>query len=51
MTKVCIISGGSGGLGLSIATRLLEKGLNVVVLGPDAEKLIKAAEWLQEGTL
>lgn len=49
MTKVCVISGGSSGLGLSIASRLLEKRMNIVVLGRDAEKLIKAADWMQTG--
>ena len=49
MTKVCIISGGSSGLGFSLATELISKGKNVVILGRDSEKLIQAAEWLQTG--
>jgi short-subunit dehydrogenase len=49
MTKVCIISGGSGGLGFSLANLLLKAGKNVVILGRNAEKLIQAGEWLQTG--
>jgi short-subunit dehydrogenase len=49
MTKVCLISGGSTGLGLSIASKLLKAGMNIVILGRDSEKLIQAAEWLQTG--
>jgi short-subunit dehydrogenase len=49
MTKVCIISGGSGGLGFSLAQRLLKENKNIIILGRDSEKLIKAAEWLQTG--
>ena len=49
MTKVCLISGGSAGLGYSLAIKLLKNGMNVIILGRDPEKLIKAAEWLQTG--
>jgi short-subunit dehydrogenase len=49
MTKVCIISGGSGGLGFALATRLLKNDMNVVILGRNYERLILAAEWLQTG--
>jgi uncharacterized protein len=49
MTKVCLISGGSSGLGYSIASRLLKAGKNILVLGRDSAKLIEAAEWLQTG--
>jgi short-subunit dehydrogenase len=49
MTKICLISGGSTGLGYSLASRLLEKEMNVVILGRNSEKLINAAEWLQTG--
>jgi short-subunit dehydrogenase len=49
MSKVSIISGGSGGLGFAIASKLLKEGYNVIILGRDYEKLIKAAEWLQTG--
>jgi uncharacterized protein len=49
MTKVCVISGGSVGLGFCLASKLLNEGMNVIVLGRDQEKLIQAAEWLQTG--
>lgn len=49
MTKVCVISGGSAGLGLSIASKLLKDGMNIIILGRDSAKLIGVAEWLQTG--
>ncbi len=49
MTKVCIISGGSTGLGLSLAAKLLNAGMNIIILGRDSNKLIETAEWLQTG--
>jgi uncharacterized protein len=49
MNKVCVISGGSGGLGFSIASRLLTIGKNVIILGRNSEKLINAGERLQAG--
>lgn len=49
MTKVCVISGGSGGLGFSLASKLLKGGKNIIILGRDSEKLMKAAELLQTG--
>jgi uncharacterized protein len=49
MNKVSIISGGSAGLGFSIAAKLLKSGKNIIILGRDNEKLIRAAEWLQTG--
>jgi len=49
MTKVCVISGGSGGLGFSLASKLLKEGKNVIILGRDTEKLMKAVELLQTG--
>jgi uncharacterized protein len=49
MTKVCIVSGGSSGLGFSIANTLLKAGKNIIILGRNTEKLIEAAEWLQTG--
>jgi len=49
MTKVTIISGGSSGLGFALAIRLLKEGKNIIILGRDSEKLVKAAEWLQTG--
>lgn len=49
MTKVSIISGGSSGLGFSLASRLLKVGMNIIILGRDSTRLIEAAEWLQTG--
>lgn len=49
MLKVSVISGGSGGLGLSLASNLLKTGKNIIILGRDTEKLIQAADWLQTG--
>lgn len=49
MTKVCVVSGGSAGLGFCLATRLLKEKMNVIILGRDQEKLIQSAEWLQTG--
>lgn len=49
MTRVTVISGGSSGLGFALATRLLKEGKNIIILGRDSEKLVKAAEWLQTG--
>jgi short-subunit dehydrogenase len=49
MTKVCIISGGSSGLGFSIASKLLKAGMNIIILSRDYDRLIRSAEWLQTG--
>jgi short-subunit dehydrogenase len=49
MTKVCVISGGSSGLGFSLANALLKAGKNIIILGRNSEKLILAGEWLQTG--
>jgi len=49
MTKVCVVSGGSGGLGLSLASKLLKGGMNVIILGRNSGKLLQAAKWLQTG--
>jgi short-subunit dehydrogenase len=49
MTKVSVISGGSSGLGFSLASRLLKEGKNIIILGRNSTKLIEAAEWLQTG--
>jgi short-subunit dehydrogenase len=46
MKKICIVSGGSGGLGLSIAALLLKSGKDVLILGRNSEKLNKAARAL-----
>ena len=39
--KVALISGGSGGIGLSIAKSLKESGCDVVVAGTNSKKLSK----------
>ena len=46
MKKICIISGGSSGLGLEIAGLLVKEGRNVIILGRDSEKLAKALQRL-----
>jgi short-subunit dehydrogenase len=47
MQKICIVSGGSGGLGLEIAELLLKKGKNILILGRDANRLNKALSRLK----
>jgi short-subunit dehydrogenase len=42
MKKISVISGGSSGLGFAIASRLLEAGKSVMILGRDSHKLEKA---------
>jgi uncharacterized protein len=49
MTKACLISGGSSGLGFALANALLKAGKNIIILGRNSEKLIQAGEWLQTG--
>jgi len=44
MRKICIVSGGSGGLGLAIAELLVKAGKDVLILGRNDEKLVKAAK-------
>ena len=46
MRKICIVSGGSGGLGLAIAGLLVKAGKNVLILGRNSEKLSRAAKSL-----
>jgi short-subunit dehydrogenase len=46
MKKVFVISGGSGGLGLSIAEILVNSGKNVLILGRDSRKLFAAEKRL-----
>lgn len=46
MKKIAVISGGSGGLGLSLAELLLAAGKDVLILGRNAEKLNRAAKKL-----
>lgn len=49
MMLISVISGGSSGLGYSIAGRLLREGKNVLILGRDPEKLAKARDRLRTG--
>ena len=42
MKKICIVSGGSGGLGLEMAELLLKAGKNVLILGRDTNRLANA---------
>jgi len=46
MKKICVVSGGSSGLGLSIAALLLKSGKDVLILGRNSDKLNNAARWL-----
>jgi short-subunit dehydrogenase len=43
MKKISVVSGGSGGLGLSIAELLVKSGKDVLILGRNGEKLTRAA--------
>ena len=44
--KVALITGGSSGIGYAIATKLVEQGIKVVLIGRDAGKLKKACSSL-----
>lgn len=46
--KTAIVTGGSRGIGLTVATLLVERGARVVLVGRDASALTKAAEGLGE---
>lgn len=48
MKKICLISGGTSGLGLEIAKMLLQSGKNVIVLGRRQEKVESAASELNK---
>jgi len=50
MKKISIVSGGSGGLGLSIAELLVGAGKDVLILGRNSEKLNKAGRKLSRLT-
>ena len=42
MKKICIVSGGSSGLGLEMAELLVKSGRNVLILGRSKERLKKS---------
>ncbi len=46
--KISLISGGASGLGLEIADQLVRSGRNVIILGRNGEKLIRAAARLKK---
>jgi len=48
MKKISIISGGTSGLGLEIASLLVKSGKNVLILGRNNEKLTKASSRLKK---
>jgi short-subunit dehydrogenase len=48
MQKISVISGGTGGLGLEIACRLVESGKNVLILGRNIEKIAFASTRLKK---
>lgn len=48
MKKISVISGGASGLGFEIAALLVRSGKNVVILGRNNEKLIRATGRLNE---
>ena len=47
MKKISVISGGTSGLGLEIASLLVKSGKNVLILGRNAEKLNEASTRLK----
>ena len=48
MQKISVISGGTGGLGLEIASLLVESGKNVLILGRNSEKIASASTRLKK---
>lgn len=49
--KVALITGGSGGIGFSVAKNLISKGCKVIIAGTNENKLINAVEKLEGGIL
>jgi len=50
MKKISVISGGTGGLGLEIASLLVKSGKNVLILGRNNEKLTVASSRLKKAS-
>jgi len=50
MKKISVISGGTSGLGLEIATLLVKSGKNVLILGRNQEKLTLASSRLKKAS-
>lgn len=48
MKKISVISGGTGGLGLEIASLLIKSGKNVLILGRNSNKLSDASSRLKK---
>ena len=48
MKKISVISGGTGGLGLEIASLLIKSGKNVLILGKNSNKLADASARLKK---
>ena len=46
--KTAIVTGGGSGLGLAIAKQFIEKGINVVIVGRNSERLSDACKALGE---
>jgi NAD(P)-dependent dehydrogenase (short-subunit alcohol dehydrogenase family) len=44
--KIALVTGGSSGIGLAIAEKMINKGIKVVIVGRDPDKLTTAAEKL-----
>jgi NADP-dependent 3-hydroxy acid dehydrogenase YdfG len=49
--KVVLISGGSGGIGLSIAKSLMESGASVIIAGTNEKKLDKISKDISVDTV
>jgi short-subunit dehydrogenase len=48
MQKISVISGGTSGLGLELACRLVESGKNVLILGRSSDKIYSASARLKK---
>src|SRR5882757_3718052 len=50
MSKIAVITGGAGGIGLSLAAKLAHRGYELVLVDIDESRLAQAAEQLGPGT-